>query len=86
MAFYDSQKGSLRSIAGADIKHGQSIANDIPLPLSLRRELEQVDKFPRNRIANAPWSSDPFCKYVGLAKGWGESPVLINRLVIDANT
>ncbi|OPY65838.1 MAG: Formate hydrogenlyase transcriptional activator [Syntrophorhabdus sp. PtaU1.Bin050] len=84
MSFYDPREANYLFVGITGIKGERLLmANDTELPPLLRKELEEVDKWPPSRIANYPDPSDAFCHYIGLSQNWEECSVLINRMVLD---
>ena len=84
MSFYDPASSSYLFVGITGIKDKYALlANDTELPLDLRRELEDVDAWPRSRIINFPDPNVPFCYHIGAAQGWEECSLLVNRMVLD---
>jgi formate hydrogenlyase transcriptional activator len=83
MAVYDPGLGSMKIVAVADPTGGRLTSDDTPLPVPLRRELEEARWHPRVRKVNS--LEDPICNHVGRQRGWEESSVLVNRLLIEGN-
>ncbi len=81
MAFYDQALGTMKTIAYADREAGRISSDDTPLSLPSRKELEDPLSYPRVRRVNS--SDDPISNPVGRQRGWEESSLLINRLIID---
>jgi transcriptional regulator with GAF, ATPase, and Fis domain len=81
MAVYDAGLGSMKIVATADATGGTPRSDDTPLPLHLRRELGEAQWYPRVRKVNS--LEDPICDHVGRRRGWEESSVMVNRLLIE---
>ncbi len=81
LVVYDRELGSTTIKAIADVTGGWSCSEETPLPACLRREFEEVERYPRTRIANA--YDDPIVSYVARRRHWEDSSLLVNRLVVD---
>ncbi len=81
MAVFDSGLGSMKIVATADSEGGKPRSDDTPLPPHLRKELEDARWYPRVRRVNS--LEDPICNHVGRRRGWEESSVMVNRLLIE---
>ncbi len=81
MAVYDQGLGTMKIIASADGNDGKVVSDDTPLPLDLRKELEEAQWYPRVRMVSS--ADDPICNHVSRQRGWEESSVLVNRLLIE---
>jgi len=81
MACYDQGLGTMKIVAVADEHIGKISSDDAPLSIPSRRELEEPLLYPRVRNVNS--LDDPICNHVGRQRGWKESSVLVNRLLIE---
>lgn len=83
MDTYERHTGTMRMIAIADTSGGRLESYSIPLPSHLRREIENVARYPRVRKVNS--SEDHFSGYVEGQRGLRDSSLLINRLIVEGS-
>jgi transcriptional regulator with GAF, ATPase, and Fis domain len=82
LTVYDRGLGSLRIAATATETGGRLHAEEIPLPLELRREIENAEKYPRVRVADNA-ADDPIISHLAGRQGWKPSSAIVARLLID---
>lgn len=81
MACFDPGLGTMKTVAYADEHEGKTSSDDTPLSLPSRKELEKPLSYPRVRRVSS--LDDPISNHIGRQRGWEESSLLINRLIID---
>ncbi|PKN76505.1 MAG: Fis family transcriptional regulator [Deltaproteobacteria bacterium HGW-Deltaproteobacteria-10] len=81
MTCYDQRLGTMEIVAVADEHAGKTSSDYAPLSPPSRRELEDHLLYPRVRKVNS--LEDTICRHVGMQRGWEESSVLVNRLLIE---
>ncbi|MGD0230271.1 MAG: sigma 54-interacting transcriptional regulator [Syntrophorhabdales bacterium] len=82
LTVYDPTMGALEVAARADEAGSDTRSCRIVMPSRLRRELEDVEKYPRVRVCRDVWH-DPIMKEVGLQLKWPDSSLIVGRLIIE---
>ncbi len=82
LTVYELGLGVLETVASATEEGGRARSDKVPMPGPLRRELEEVLRYPRVRRSNDVFD-DPIMGRVAVNLGWPDSSVIIARLIIE---
>jgi transcriptional regulator with GAF, ATPase, and Fis domain len=83
LAVYNASLGVLEVVATADEAGSDAFRSDkVVMPPHLRRELEDVEHFPRVRVGGNVWD-DPIMERVASQFKWPESSLIVARLIIQ---
>lgn len=82
LTVYDLGLGVLETVASATEKGGKTRSDKVPMPAPLRRELEEVLRYPRVRRSNDVFD-DPIVGRLAVSLDWPDSSVIIARLIIE---
>jgi len=82
LTVYDLELGVLERVASATESGGTAYSDKIPMPPHLRRELEEVLRYPRVRRSNDAFQ-DPIANIMAKAFRWSDSSIIIARLIIE---
>lgn len=82
LTVYDLDLGILERVASANVTGGTAQSDKIPMPPHLRRELEEVLRYPRVRRSNNALE-DPIASRMAKAFLWSDSSIIVARLIIE---
>ncbi len=82
LTIYDLEMGVLERVVTADATGGVLCSDKVHMPPALRRELDEVVRYPRVRRSNDALK-DPIASRMASAFRWGDSSVIIARLIIE---
>jgi transcriptional regulator with GAF, ATPase, and Fis domain len=82
LTVYDLNLSVLERVAWADAAGGRVCSDKVLMPPHLRRELEEVLRYPRVRRLNDA-SKDPIASKMAKTFQWPDSSVIIARLIIE---
>ena len=82
LTVYDLGLGVLETVASANEARGEARSDKIPMPTHLRRELEEVLRYPRVRRSNDA-IEDPIVGRIATNSRWPDSSIIIARLIIE---
>ncbi len=81
---YRSGSGTLDVVAAATEQGGATKSDKITMNPHLRKELENVEGYPRVRICGSVWQ-DPIIQRVAMQYRWPDSSCIVGRLIIQHN-
>ena len=82
LTIYNGSLGVLEVVATADEKGSDARRSDkVVMPPHLRRELEDVEHYPRVRVCSNVWE-DPIMERVASQFKWPNSSLIVGRLII----
>ncbi len=82
LTVYDASLGILEVVARADEAGSDALRSDkVVMPPHLRKELEDVEHYPRVRVGGNVWE-DPIIERVASLFRWPESSLIVARLII----
>lgn len=84
LTVYDLELGVLERVVSATEAGGTAYADKIPMPPHLRREFEEVLRYPRVRRSNDAFQ-DPIANIMAMTFGWSDSSIIIARLIIEGH-
>ncbi len=83
LTIYDASLGVLEVAASADEAGSDALRSEkVVMPPHLRRELEDVEKYPRVRICGNV-REDPILERIASQFGWPDSSSVVGRLIIQ---
>ena len=82
LTIYDLEMGVLERVVTADSTRGALCTDKVHMPAPLRRELDEVVRYPRVRRSNDA-SKDPIASRMARAFRWPDSSIIIARLIIE---
>jgi transcriptional regulator with GAF, ATPase, and Fis domain len=82
LTVYDPAFGALEVVAQANEKEFNTGSDMIPMPVEMRRELEDVEHYRRVRICNDV-RQDPIMERAAEFYNWPDSSVIVGRLIIQ---
>ena len=82
LTIYDLDLGILERVVLANEAGGKACSDKVPMPLNLRRELEEVLRYPRVRRSNDALK-DPIASRMAKTFQWSDSSIVIARLIIE---
>ncbi len=81
LSVYDPAVGTLEIVARADEKGFMTEPESVPMPMHVRKELENVQRYRQVRIRKDAWQ-DPIIKEVALRLNWPTCSIIVARLII----
>ncbi|OPY65690.1 MAG: Formate hydrogenlyase transcriptional activator [Syntrophorhabdaceae bacterium PtaU1.Bin034] len=82
LTVFDRDSGTLDVVATAQSSGGVTRADKVPMPPSMRKQLEDPAKFPRVRISDDVYR-DEILSRVAAKYGWPASSIIVGRLIIE---
>ena len=82
LSVYDPAVGTLEIVARADEKGFMTEPESVSMPMHVRKELENVQRYRQVRIRKNAWQ-DPIIKEVALRLNWPTSSIIVARLIIQ---
>ncbi len=83
LTVYSASSGILEVVASADEAGSDALRSDkVAMPPHLRKELEDVEHYPRVRVCGKVWE-DPIMERVASQLKWPDSSLIVGRLIIQ---